>query len=281
MFWTSGKRRVKDRRWPPAQTLWHFGAEKRIRSHWKSACVVWLALMLPGLAQAEITLEQAGQLLQRVDKVMRSGGTEWFARITYARPRGRVKSMVAYGLWEDGPRRAGVMVAPEKLKGGAMLREGNTVWTHLPGEAENRRTTLGKSFTGGLFTNADLLALDFSQEFDVVRVKEENADIAVLDLKPKTRDHPYRKLRMRVDVRREVPLDVAQFLAGKVLLKKVFYEDLKRFGDAKPRPATLRVESPLNPAYSATLRYGDIRIRELRDWMFSQSFLPRFGLLLK
>jgi hypothetical protein len=263
--------------------IFSHGTSKTILSHGSRIARVGLLLVLWVIChvpQSAFALDGAA-VMAAVDRHMHPVPQDWHLRIEHMRPRNQNETVVLYGLSDKKPRRAAVVVAPDDRKGWAILRDGDQIKLHLPGEETPRPTTLKESVVGGLFTNADLLAYDLQQEYQLAGFQDASGADYVLELRPKDPNHPYRKVRLEVDRRFLVPKKMDQYITDTVLLKTITFRELRRFGDTPPRPVLWETQSPLNAKYRAVLRFGEIRPREVRDWMFSQEFLPRFGLLLQ
>ena len=93
---------------------------------------------------------------------------------------------------------AGVFLSPASEKGRSTLRLGDNMWLYIPNVGKPVRITSLQSVVGGVFNNADILALDYSDEYDVAGVEELEKEY-VLDLKAKTKTVAYDRLKMWVD----------------------------------------------------------------------------------
>ena len=99
----------------------------------------------------------------------------------------------AIDFGRDGSFEFGVLTAERS----STLRQGDNMWMYLPSVGKPMRITSLQSVTGGVFNNADIMRLDYAVEYDV-KSMEEKGDSYLLDLKAKTGEVAYDKLKMWV-----------------------------------------------------------------------------------
>ncbi len=148
------------------------------------------------------------------------------------------------------------------------------MWLYIPNVGKPVRITSLQSVTGGIFNNADILALEFSVEYTVENVTED-ATSYTLALKARTGDVAYDRLTMKVDKKTTLPIAIEAYAASGLLIKTLTYKDIKDFGGGIKRPATLETESPLHKGYKSLMLYGTIKARKVPDEAFTLEYLPR------
>jgi hypothetical protein len=136
------------------------------------------------------------------------------------------------------------------------------------------RITSLQSVIGGVFNNADILQLDFSEEYNVEGA-EEKSDGYVLRLKAKTGAVAYDRLVMQVDKKLLLPLTIEAYAASGLLIKTLRYSEIKDFGDGIRRPSVLETDSPLFKGYKSLMVWAKLRKRTLADEVFTLDYLPR------
>jgi hypothetical protein len=136
------------------------------------------------------------------------------------------------------------------------------------------RITSLQSVIGGVFNNADLLQLDFSEEYSVAAV-EEKPESYSLDLKAKTGAVAYDRLKMQVDRKLLLPLTIEAYAASGLLIKTLRYSEIKDFGDGIRRPSVLETDSPLFKGYKSLMVWAKLRKRTLPDEVFTLDYLSR------
>jgi hypothetical protein len=160
------------------------------------------------------------------------------------------------------------------------LRLGDNMWLHIPAVGKPVRITSLQSVTGGVFNNADILRLDYSEEYNVEGMQEEK-DALVLALKAKTGEVAYDRLKMWVDRKFLLPTKIEAFAASGMLIKTLYFSDIKDFGGGIRRPATVETDSPLYKGYKSVMLYSQVKRRELKDEVFTLTNLARVDDLRK
>lgn len=221
----------------------------------------------------------AAAILRQVDRNLRPESSETFFRLVNHLPSGRTRQLALYAAKMHGRRAVALILSPDELRGRAVLRRGDKIWLHIPGELALRDGTLNQSLAGGVFNNADLLMGDFGDDYQPALL-EEGADFYVLELTPRSGAWPYTRVVMRVDRAQMLPTTLAQYSADGALVKTVVFEQVRLLSDIT-RPSVMRTTSEVNHRYSATWNLGVMRPRTLSDETFSTAHLPSIGRLLK
>ena len=86
------------------------------------------------------------------------------------------------------------------------------------------------------FNNADILSLDYSVEYNVEKVEEQGKEY-LLYLKAKTKTVAYDRLKMWVDKAKSIPIKIECLTEANMLIKTLYYKDIKDFGGGIVRPA--------------------------------------------
>jgi hypothetical protein len=148
------------------------------------------------------------------------------------------------------------------------------MWLYIPNVGKPIRITSLQSVIGGVFNNADILQLDFSEEYSVERA-EEKPEGYVLSLKAKTGAVAYDRLTMQVDRKVLLPLIIEAYAASGLLIKTLRYSEIKDFGGGIRRPSVLETDSPLFKGYKSLMVWAKLRKRTLPDEVFTLDYLPR------
>ena len=115
-----------------------------------------------------------------------------------------------------------------------------------------------QSVIGGVFNNSDILQIDYHAEYDVV-AKEQEGEQTVLTLKAKTMSVAYDSLRMRLDAQYLLPDRIECYAASKMLIKTLYFKEIKDFGEGMIRPAVTETDSPLYKGYKSVMIFADIK----------------------
>ncbi|MBF0271023.1 MAG: outer membrane lipoprotein-sorting protein [Magnetococcales bacterium] len=237
------------------------------------AVMVWSVLSTAWGMNAE-------EILRAVDRKMHSPSYETFNRITFNLPNTRQRTVTLYCAQASGRRALAMVVSPDELRGRAVLRVGDEVWLHMPGELETRKTNLMLSMVGGVFNNADFLIGNFSEEYLPTLAKEEES-VWTLSLKPRFESSPYARLELKVDKKSLMPLELSQFDAGGFALKTIQYREAQESDGDHLLPMLMETASGMNQAYRSSWRVGRAESREFPANAFTREFLPHAGRLMK
>jgi outer membrane lipoprotein-sorting protein len=242
----------------------------------KRLLVTLLALLFAGHTWA---LDGAA-LLSQVDRNLEPESYEMYRKLINIEPDGRRKEFVLYSVKKGRDKVAALFLSPASDKGRSTLRLGENMWLYIPEVGKPVRITSLQSVVGGVFNNADILRLDYAEEYTVASAKEEGGDY-VLELKAKTGAVAYDRLRMWVDRKTVLPRVIEAYAASGLLIKTITFKDMKDFGGGIRRPATVETDSPVYQGYKSVMLYSQLKRREVPDEVFTLSYLARLQELRK
>jgi outer membrane lipoprotein-sorting protein len=214
------------------------------------------------------------KLLAQVDRNLEPESYEMYRKLINIEPDGAKKEFVLYSVKKGRDKVVALFLSPASEKGRATLRDGDNMWLYIPNVGRPVRITSLQSVTGGVFNNADILRIDYSAEYDV-QTAEEQSDAYLLGLKAKTGEVAYDRLTMWVDKKLVTPTKIEAFAASGLLVKTLYFKDVKDFGGGIRRPATVETDSPLYKGYRSVMLFDRIKRRELPDEVFTLSYLPK------
>ena len=64
-----------------------------------------------------------------------------------------------------------------------------------------------------------------------------------------------------------------------MLIKTLYFKDVKDFGGGLIRPAVIETDSPLYKGYKSVMITAKIKKRTFRDEVFTLTFMPNLGTL--
>lgn len=234
-----------------------------------------LAALLLALPAGAGRAEDGAALLRQVDRNMQPEAFEMYRKLINIEPDGTRKEFVLFSVKKGADKLVALFLDPPSERGRATLRLGDNMWLYIPDVGKPLRITSLQSVTGGVFNNADILALEYSVEYNVEKT-EDKGDSWLLSLKAKTDAVAYDRLKMTVDKKAMVPTVIECLAASGMLIKTLRFSDIKDFGDGIVRPAQLATDSPLYKGYKSVMLYGKVRRRtDLSDEVFTLNFLPR------
>lgn len=220
------------------------------------------------------------QLLVQIDKNLSPESYESYRKIINVEPSGRKKEYVYYTAKKGRDRIAGFFVSPASDKGRSTLRLGDNMWLYVPNVGKPVRITSLQSVIGGVFNNADILALDYSVEYDVEKVEEQGNEY-LLYCKAKTKTVAYDRLKIWVDKNKVLPTKIECLTEANMLIKTLYFKDIKDFGGGIVRPGTIETDSPLYKGYKSVMLFAKIKKREFKDEVFTLTFMTNMESLLK
>lgn len=212
-------------------------------------------------------------ILRQVDRNMMPESFESYRKLVNIEPDGRNREYTLFTV-KKGDKVAALFLAPASEKGRATLRLGDNMWLYIPNVAKPVRITSLQSVVGGVFNNSDILQLDYSEEYNVEDIEERDGSY-LLNLKAKNNAVAYDKLKMTVDKDAVVPTEIQCIAASGMLIKTIYFKEIKDFGGGIIRPAVLETDSPLYKGYRSILILARIKTREIPDEAFTLNFLPK------
>jgi len=239
--------------------------------------ILFVALLAPALAWAAV---DGVALLKKLDRNLEPESYESYRKLINIEPNGNKKEFVLYSVKKGKDKTASLFLQPASDKGRTTLRQGDNMWMYLPSVGKPLRITSLQSVTGGVFNNADIMRLDYAEEYDVASV-DESDKLYTLQLKAKTGEVAYDKLTMTVDKKLILPIEIQAYASSGMLLKTLHFKDIKDFGGGIKRPATIETDSPLYKDYKSVMLYSGLKKREVADEVFTQGFMSRMEELRK
>ena len=230
-------------------------------------------LITAGLA-APVTAMDPQELLAKVDRNLNPESFESLRKLINIEPDGTSKEFVLFTAKKGIDKLVGLFLAPASDKGRSTLRLGDNMWLFIPEVGKPLRITSMQSVTGGIFNNADILALDYAAEY-LAEAVEERDKLLVLRLKARTDAVAYDRLVMTVDRETLLPVSIEAVAASGMLIKTLRFTEVKDFGNGIVRPSVIETDSPLHKGYKSLMIFGKIAPREFEDEVFTLNFLPR------
>ena len=237
-------------------------------------CLVTAVLVAAFAVDICVGDTDAEALLREVDGRLQPDSYEAYRKLINIEPDGRRKEFVLYSAKKGRDKVIALFLEPASEKGRATLRLGDNMWLYIPNVGRPLRITSLQSVTGGIFSNSDILRLDYSQEYSVVDQAEDGAHV-VLTLQAKTKAVAYDRLEMWVDPEQKLPHKTECYAATGMLIKTLHFKEIKDFGEGIRRPSVIETDSPLHKGYRSVMVFGEIKPRSFEEEVFTLSFLPR------
>ncbi len=212
-------------------------------------------------------------LLKQIDRNLNPTSYESYRKLINIEPDGRKKEYTLFTVKKGIDKVAGLFIAPASEKGRSTLRLGDNMWLYIPNVGKPIRITSLQSVVGGVFNNADILQLDYAAEYNVEKVEEQGNEY-LLHLKAKTKTVAYDRIRLRVEKERKLPTKIECLTETGMLIKTLYFKDVKDFGSRIIRPAVIETDSPLYKNYKSVMILAKIKARDFKDEVFTLTFMP-------
>src|SRR3990170_6725353 len=211
--------------------------------------------------------------LKQVDRNLNPESYESYRKLINVEPDGRKKEYTLFTVKKGVVKVASIFLAPASEKGRSTLRLGDNMWFYLPNVGKPIRITSLQSVVGGVFNNADILQLDYAAEYNVEKV-EETGNEYLLHLKAKTKAVAYDKLKLWADRDKKLPKKIECLTETDMLIKTLYFKEVKDFGGGIVRPSVIETDSPLYKDYKSVMIYAKIKKKEFKDEVFTLTFMP-------
>jgi len=213
------------------------------------------------------------ELLKQVDRSLNPESYESYRKLINIEPDGRKKEYTLFTVKKGVDKVASLFIAPASEKGRSTLRVGDNMWFYIPNVGKPIRITSLQSVVGGVFNNADILQLDYAAEYNVEKVEEQGNEY-LLHLKAKTKTVAYDRIRLRAEKERKLPTKIECLTEAGMLIKTLYFKDVKDFGNGLIRPAVIETDSPLYKNYKSIMILAKIKARDFKDEVFTLTFMP-------
>ena len=218
------------------------------------------------------------QLLEQVDRNLNPESFESYRKLINIEPNGREKEFVLFTVKKGKEKVAALFISPASEKGRSTLRLDENMWLYIPNIGKPVRITSLQSVVGGIFNNADILRLDYAAEYNVMEV-EDLGDEYLLHLKAKTNSVAYDRLKMWADKEKSLPNKIECLTVASMLIKTIYFKQIKDFGGGIVRPSVIETDSPLHKGYKSVMIFAGMKQREFKNEVFTLPFLPNLGSL--
>ena len=213
-------------------------------------------------------------LLKKVDRNLEPENYEMYRKLINIEPNGNRKEFVLYSVKKGRDQVVALFLSPPSEKGRATLRQGDNMWLYIPNVGKPVRITSLQSVVGGVFNNADILRIDYAVEYNAESA-EEDRDGYLLNLKARTGEIAYDRLKMWVDRKALLPVKIEAYAASGLLIKTLYFKDIKDVGGGIRRPAAVETDSPLYKGHRSIMLYSQLKKRDFPDEVFTLNYLSR------
>ena len=241
--------------------------------------MVKIAAALVGIFLASPALALDGnQLLVQIDRNLNPESYENYRKIINVEPDGKKKEYTLYSVKKGVDKIAALFLAPASEKGRSTLRLGVNMWLYVPNVGKPIRITSLQSVIGGVFNNADILNLDYAAEYNVEKVDESGSEY-LLELKAKNKTVAYDRVKTWADKGKKIPVKIECLTEAGMLIKTLYFKEVKDFGGGIVRPAVIETDSPLYKGYKSIMIFAKVQKKAFKDEVFTLTFMPNLDSL--
>ena len=212
-------------------------------------------------------------LLKQIDRNLSPESYESYRKLINIEPDGKKKEFTLFTVKKGLDKMASLFIAPASEKGRSTLRLGDNMWLYIPNVGKPVRITSLQSVVGGVFNNSDILQLDYTAEYNVEKIEETGSEY-LLSLKAKTKSVAYDQLRIRADKKNVLPTKIECLTEANMLIKTLFFKEVKDFGGGIKRPSVTETDSPLYKGYKSVMIFAGVKKRDFKDEVFTLTFMP-------
>ena len=231
--------------------------------------IFFITLMLT----APVSAIDNTQLLKEIDRNLQPESYESYRKLINIEPDGSKKEYTLFFVKKGVDKVMALFLSPASENGRSMLRLGGNMWLYIPNVAKPVRITSIQSVVGGVFNNADILQLDYAAEYNVENVEEKGSEY-LLHLKAKTKTVAYDRLKIWADKVRKLPTKIECLTEANMLIKTLYFKDIKNFDGGIARPSVIETDSPLYKGYKSVMIFAKIKARDFKDEVFTLTFMP-------
>ncbi len=91
----------------------------------------------------------------------------------------------------------------------------------------------------------------------------------------------YDRLKMWADKNKKLPTKIECRTEADMLIKTLYFKQVKDFGGGIVRPSYLETDSPLYKDYKSVMIYAKIKKKDYKDEVFTLTFMPNIDSLRK
>ncbi len=236
-----------------------------------------MALLFLFIAAPALAVDGNNILLQ-IDRNLNPDSYESYKKLINIEPNGKKKEFVLFTVKKGKDKVAALFLSPASEKGRGTLRLGENMWLYIPNVGKPIRITSLQSVVGGVFNNSDILRLDYTSEYNVEKVEDEAGEY-ILHLKAMTRTVAYDKLKMWANKKTLIPFKIECLTEASMLVKTIYFRDVKDYGGGIVRPSIVETDSPLYKGYKSIMIFAKMKERKLDDEVFTMTFMPNLDSL--
>jgi outer membrane lipoprotein-sorting protein len=238
---------------------------------------VILTLLSPIFA---VTLEDANQILKKVDENSNFSGTDFSALMTLISEDptdGIEKSKVLQFRSDDDDKFLLLIQEPVAQKGQGYLMIDDNLWFYDPQSRKFSHTSLKEQFNSSDANNSDFQESSLIDDYDVTSISEETLgrfEVYKMVLSAKNNEVTYPKQILYVTRSNSLILKSEDFSASDRLLRTSYYPSYSQAGNSFIPNKMIFIDN-LIEGKKTTITVTDISVKDLPDSIFTKSYVER------
>ena len=239
--------------------------------------IVILTLLSPIFA---VTLEDANQILKKVDENSNFSGTDFSALMTLISEDptdGIEKSKVLQFRSDDDDKFLLLIQEPVAQKGQGYLMIDDNLWFYDPQSRKFSHTSLKEQFNSSDANNSDFQESSLIDDYDVTSISEETLgrfEVYKMVLSAKNNEVTYPKQILYVTRSNSLILKSEDFSASDRLLRTSYYPSYSQAGNSFIPNKMIFIDN-LIEGKKTTITVTDISVKDLPDSIFTKSYVER------
>ena len=221
------------------------------------------------------SLPDKAEALEKIDRSLNPESYVSYKKIVNIDTKGVKKEFVMYVGKLGADKVLGSFLSPKTEVGRATLRIGDNMWLYIPNVKKPVRITSLQSVTGGLFNNADIMGLDYSDEYDCIDIKLIDGRYQ-LELKAKTGAVAYEKLIVVADTETYTPERIDCYTSSGMLVKSLHFKNIIEFEEGFKRPSVVETDSPLFKGAKSIMIYSQMKRVQLDESLFNINNMAKY-----
>jgi len=235
---------------------------------------IFIIVLLGLLSSITAFALDGNEILKQVDRNLNPESFEMYRKLINIEPDGTKKEFVMFSVKKGKEKIASVFLSPASEKGRSTLRIGENMWLYIPNVGKPIRITSLQSVTGGVFNNSDIMRVDYNSEYNCEKIETTDKGYT-LYLRARLKNVAYETLTMFIDSEKLLPYKIEAYAASGMLIKILYFKNIKDFGNGIIRPEIIETDSPLYKGYKSYIVFANVKKRDLASEIFSLNYMHK------
>ena len=235
-------------------------------------------LVFPSLAFAQTA--DSNKILKTLDDLGDFSGKDYSSLITIVSEKpGEKQTVTQVRMYRRDSRKqfAFLIMLPEVNKGQGYLREEDSVWFYDPTSRKFSFSSIKENLQNSEAKNADFTKTSLVDDYTVESVKDGTVGkfpVWILDLKAKTNEVPYERMKLYVRKDRTMLLKQEDFSVSGRLMRTTLYPKYAEI-DGKLMPSQMLIVDEINKGEKSQITMAEQSVATLPDKVFTKAFIEQ------